>query len=218
MPRPDKAPTDEELIQVISGSTKRDYSEYRYPNWDYETHGHFSDRFSHDFELHNKAFKEIRSLGIMARQNFKFTSSEGGYYFWEKCQERRDNGKPLPVGCVWYNTQNDRENGDPIFLNFDSGAVDDDDELDFNRLDVGILVCQVLKEHGIVYEWNGSEQKSIVIHPDDHQSEAYKERKFKVLSDEVEQARIKVFSLECQLDRAKTVLERASSRLEKEVA
>lgn len=86
------------------------------------------------------AFKELRTLGYFARQNFTCCQSCG----WASVPD----GKEDKV-VFFHNQDNDnKKNGEPFYLAW-SGD--------------GNQICSVLQSHGVETEWDGSESTRIKV-------------------------------------------------------
>ena len=172
-------------------------------------------RFAHDIDLINQAFKKMRSQGMIAVQNYGWSSGEGGGMIGDRLDEKFEQGKKLPIGVAWYSTQagDNRNTNRTFFINFDDGhAPDDPDkECPYTQTEVGVIVCEILIELGIAFEWNGKPSRAIGIYPFDTQDLEYvakveatlieRDRKWKE-----DTLRAKIWRLENEIAKAKKEL------------
>lgn len=134
-------------------------------------------RYIHDIDLIHKAFKEMRKQGMIAVQNYGFSSSEGGGMIGERLDEKFEQGKKLPIGVAWYSTQagESRFSDNILWVNYDDGhaPADPDKKCPYTQTEVGVIICEILANLGIPFEWNGKPSRAIGIHLIDTQEAWY---------------------------------------------
>jgi hypothetical protein len=108
------------------------------------------------------AFAELERRGIVALQSAGF-DVQGG---WPDVHEEATDWATPPRGAVFY-TEQDLESGvtgDGLYLAF--GAIKtDDEELEAANLVIAREIIDVLGEHGVVTEWDGTQNVRIQIPP-----------------------------------------------------
>lgn len=105
----------------------------------------------------NRAFKELESKGIMARQNYACCMSCG---FAEMENEIDASGESW-IGMVFYHHQDNdsRKKGLDFHLAYDSNNPD------ISQEEIGKMVCESLKNNGIEFEWNNNPKSRIMVMP-----------------------------------------------------
>lgn len=144
----------------------------------------------------NNAFKEMRKEGLIARQNFLCCGNCAGYAITGLAEKAVKAGKKF-TGVVYYHAQdNDRKKRGQDF-NLGYGAVDSNEmgKLGLGTLKVGHLVCDTLKKHGVIYEWDGKPETTVLIkcketerNNEEMKNQAEKEQKLKEFTERRNQA------------------------------
>jgi hypothetical protein len=126
----------------------------------------------------NEAFKQFRRAGLVARQNFLCCSGCAGYKIATDIEKMIDAGKPRPKGTVFYHRQDGEALRDRPSRSFESRQVAEDrtmclrygpvdtqkhGEIGEPAIEVGRLVCAILADVGIGYDWSGDPDKCINI-------------------------------------------------------
>ena len=101
-----------------------------------------------------KAFKIMRTKGLVARQNFTCCQSCGGAKISQMAEARGLDG------FAFYHRQDadSLANGDGVYLAYGSRTGGDEEEIA-----VGRLVCEALTEAGLDYIWDGSNWTRIKV-------------------------------------------------------
>jgi hypothetical protein len=126
----------------------------------------------------NEAFKRFRRAGLVARQNFLCCSGCAGYALTLDIEKRIDAGKDRPKGVIFYHRQDAEALRDRPSRPFESRQVAEDRTMCLrygqvnsskygwigeDTAEVGRLVCAVLADVGIGYDWSGDPNKCINI-------------------------------------------------------
>lgn len=125
----------------------------------------------------NKAFKELRKRGYLARQNFMCCSNCAGTALADAATKLKDKGKDVR-GCVFYHHQDAAAlRYDPckfswrrrpyqferMMIRFGSLDTTKYGEIGLPTLEVGKEVCSVFNTFGVPYEWLESEDLCIEL-------------------------------------------------------
>lgn len=113
------------------------------------------------------AFKELRQMGLIARQNHWCCENCAGTQIATDASEAIDAGMPKEdiKGCVFYHNQaNERKlEGKRFYLSFGELDTQKHGKIGLSTEQVGKLVCQVLIKHYVYHEWNGDPNSTIEI-------------------------------------------------------
>lgn len=113
----------------------------------------------------NTAFKELRRMGFVARQNFLCCQTCAGSVILEKLNEAKAKGR-MKAGYVYYHRQDAddlKEYGD-CYLAFGSGDPDSSGKQDRKESKkVGFQVVEVLNKAGITTKWDGNPNTRIQV-------------------------------------------------------
>lgn len=113
----------------------------------------------------NEAFRLMRRAGLIARQNFKCCSNCAGYAIAEQVSAMPEHRRKEVLGTVFYHRQDAEmlvKTGE-TYLAFGPIGTAAHGEIGFSAETIGIRACAILKEVGLEYEWDGSEQTRILV-------------------------------------------------------
>lgn len=116
--------------------------------------------------LIGKAFKQLRQLGIIARQNFMCCNSCAGNDIGNYIEKLSDNKRKKIRGMVYFCRQGEtsfKETGDLYLQYCDRSTNARPDDVDLSTKEVGKLICSVFKKLNIPYNWNGDDNKCIHV-------------------------------------------------------
>lgn len=115
-------------------------------------------------EAVNEAFVEMRKQGLLARQNFECCSSCAGYALTTLAVERVTKGAKIE-GCCYYHRQDAErfENGGDLMLQYGQIESQEVGAIGRSTLEVGVMVCDILKKVGLLFKWNGKEESCIEV-------------------------------------------------------
>lgn len=110
------------------------------------------------------AFNQLRKMGYLAKQNFSCCSNCAGYALTEEAVKKVQAGKTIR-GSVFYHAQDaaSRDEGDDFYLSY--GPLDSTElgQIGIDTEAVGQEVVKVMKENGVIVEWNGSGNTRILV-------------------------------------------------------
>lgn len=126
----------------------------------------------------NELFSRARKAGLVARQNYLCCSSCAGYGLTEDIQKMVDKGKPRPKGTLYYHRQDADALKEPKrgYGRLDRGTMmlryGPVDSTKYGSIglpveECGQIICQILKEVGIKFEWSGKGSECIAIEVED---------------------------------------------------
>lgn len=117
-------------------------------------------------DLLNDSFKELRRLGITARQNYWCCQSCAGYELGTQTAEKVRAGKAAKLlGHVFY-TKQDTENmyeHRRLFLSFGQSGCSEFGDFGPDTIAVGQTIVGVLRRHGLHVKWDGTAQQRILV-------------------------------------------------------
>lgn len=125
----------------------------------------------------NKAFRELRKVGFIARQNFQCCNSCAGSCLTNDVTEKFDDGKLKPTfkGVVYTTRQDqmfEKENGwsrrlkiRRVFLKYGPVDLGKRGEQGAATKECAKLVVAALTAAGVPFSWNGKAANCIVVEP-----------------------------------------------------
>lgn len=122
----------------------------------------------------NEAFKILRKEGLIARQRFSCCNGCAGGEIANDVEKMLDAGRKAPKGATFYSTQggfvespNSRRFARvrKLYLSFGSVQTEKHGEVGLPTVEVGKMICAALDKVGLHYEWDGTENQTIVIDP-----------------------------------------------------
>ena len=127
-------------------------------------HSKIDNRYYDAKDMLTKAFKLIRKQKIIARQNFSCCGSCASYDIGASITEKRNLGKKLPIGAVFYSRQGEEQfkRTGKVYLNFmpaDSSLKGDEHDEETKK--VGLIVTDTLRSVGLNVVWNGDSHMTI---------------------------------------------------------
>lgn len=109
----------------------------------------------------NAAFKELRSHGFMALQNYKCCNGCATSGIWNRYRDWTGK-KPKPIAWVYYMKQDTEMSDDDGHLYIGFGIFEQLDDRQKQRLS-GSLVKSVLEQQGLLIEWDGNPDNRVYI-------------------------------------------------------
>lgn len=105
-----------------------------------------------DCDRLDAAFNELERRGIVARQNFSCCLNCGSSEIWAEVDQAQEQGREIR-GCTFYHEQDTEGavHGGGLHLAFQSTERGDE-----AAARVGQEIAEVLRAHGLEYDWNGS--------------------------------------------------------------
>ena len=121
----------------------------------------------------NLAFRELRSRGFMARQNFLCCSNCVGTSLATRAEILKDKNTP-PQGCVFYHRQDaealkppetrwERKNDCYLMIRYGSLDTTKHGQIGLPTSEVGNIVAEVFRKYNIQFEWDGSPDSCIRV-------------------------------------------------------
>ncbi|WP_293912097.1 hypothetical protein [Deinococcus sp.] len=108
------------------------------------------------------AFKELNTSGIVALQNAGYTMSHG----WEDANQAAYEMTPPPRGAIFYHGQDVERGVMGLGLMLAFGAYEDDDaKRDEASLTIAREAIEILRQHHVATEWDGTLEERIRISP-----------------------------------------------------
>lgn len=116
----------------------------------------------------NDAFKDLRAMEFIARQNFACCSNCAGYEIASYISNKIDSGKKTIYdfsGCVFYHHQDNSNKilGHEFYLRFGEVDVSKHGTTGLSTVEVGRIVCKQLTFRRVPHYWDGDPWKSILI-------------------------------------------------------
>jgi len=123
-------------------------------------------------KLLKDVFRELRSLGYMARMNFLCCQSCAGYQICEDTSKLINSGRKKKEdikGFVYFHRQDNEgwEAGQGMFLSYGILYTAEHGDIGVDEKGTGELICKLLKQRGIPHEWNGNVGERIYIAHDE---------------------------------------------------
>lgn len=123
------------------------------------------------------AFRRLRKRGLIARQNFSCCGNCAGYEIATYITHAINHGmsRQAVAGCVFYTRQDTvalRRGRGHMYLSYGPLETKDLGTVGLPTIEVGQIICTVLRESGIKYEWDGNPDTRIAIDVADAQAEA----------------------------------------------
>jgi hypothetical protein len=117
----------------------------------------------------NKAFDLLRRRGLIARQRFSCCNSCAWYELATYVEEKIDKtpkAKDAIKGCVFYSRQGgffDGRRVTNLYLQFGHVSTTKHGDVGAPTIEVGKMVCDALKEVGLVPQWDGTESDCVCV-------------------------------------------------------
>lgn len=110
------------------------------------------------------AFKDLRHMGYLARQNFQCCGGCAGYAMAVRAEELHEKGKRI-LGTVFYHNQDNANlrDGEDFYLAYGELNTVKFGTLGNGNNYVGADVVRVLAQHGIATEWDGDGATRILV-------------------------------------------------------
>jgi hypothetical protein len=111
-----------------------------------------------------EAFKILRSQGIIARKNYMCCQTCAGYAIATKVSDMPAEKRVKVNGTVFYHAQDAsgfRQSG-TVYLAFGCLETEKYGTIGLPTVEVGKMVVEALKDVGLAYEWDGTEDTRIV--------------------------------------------------------
>lgn len=120
----------------------------------------------------NAAFRLLRRENIICKQRFMCCGTCAGAQIAADITESIDAGKKRPDGVVFYTKQSGFFDGDPVrakvtklYLQYGDVETTKHGVVGIGTVEVGKRICKALDAVGLAYEWDGSENSTIVVDP-----------------------------------------------------
>lgn len=116
-----------------------------------------------------KAFKDLRKQGLVARANYSCCSSCAGDTIASELDDKIAKGlseRNFPLGCVYWHQQDDEHYFEDGKLHLRYGQIECENSKRSTALsskDVGGLVLEALRSQGLIVDWDGNEDATIVV-------------------------------------------------------
>lgn len=116
----------------------------------------------------NEAFKRLRKIGFIAKQNCECCSTCAGYTIAENAEKMIETNKETKnkiKGAVFYHAQDTEKmkNDGVLYLRFGSIESNKFGSIGLKTKEVGQAVCDVLKECDLSFEWNKNPNTCIKV-------------------------------------------------------
>lgn len=117
----------------------------------------------------NKAFAAMRAMGLIARQNYECCSSCAGCAITEDAVIKVTKGKKVN-GAVFYHHQDTEsfKDGETLHIRFGQLNSQQVGPIGLETVKVGALVMAALEAAGLEPYWNGDEDSTITLSPEEH--------------------------------------------------
>lgn len=112
----------------------------------------------------DSAFRAMRKVGLLARQNFSCCGNCGGYEMSQLAAKQKKAGKTVN-GCAFYHAQANalRVIGENFYITYGPMDTKEFGTIGLPVEEVGKIVVKCLTDAGVKYEWNGDGSKNIKI-------------------------------------------------------
>lgn len=116
----------------------------------------------------NRAFRKMRTAGLLAKQDHLCCQSCGGADLANqavKLIQDKKRTKDQIKGCCFYHHQDkaDLVRGETFYLAYGSLETSDFGQIGIATKEVGEIVKKILEQENIIVDWNGSESSRIAV-------------------------------------------------------